>query len=107
MITADNNSANFVSPFVQACTASCKKLVAKLQDTKKRILAEFRWKSLNDARMLELALNEAEALAYETDFPLLVFPVLAREKVEAVSAWNRHQQRVRRSTFNSMAARAA
>jgi len=46
--------------------------------------------------LLELALNEAEALAAQTGYPHLVFPVLAAEKVRSVAAWDARQQRVRR-----------
>jgi hypothetical protein len=42
--------------------------------------------------MLRLALNEAEALAWQTLYPHLVFPDLAAEKVRGVAAWNSRQQ---------------
>jgi hypothetical protein len=35
-------------------------------------------------------LNEAEALAWETEYPQLVFPALAEEKIEAISSWYSH-----------------
>jgi len=54
--------------------------------------------------MLHLALNEAEALAGETGFPLLVFPELAREKAESVAAWGRRQQAVRQTPVLALAA---
>jgi hypothetical protein len=54
--------------------------------------------------MLQLALNEAEGLARQTDFPLLVFPTLAREKAEAISAWKVRQQRMRGQLLQSFAA---
>ncbi len=44
-----------------------------------------------DARLLHLALNEAEALAWQTDFPYLVFPLLAAEKTQAALAWHSRQ----------------
>ena len=53
--------------------------------------------------MVQLALNEAEALAHQTGFPFLVFPALAREKVEAVAAWNRHQWMVRHAVLRRAA----
>jgi hypothetical protein len=49
-------------------------------------------------RLLRLALNEAEAAAWETMYPHLVFPALASEKAQAVAAWNAHQQSVWRSS---------
>jgi hypothetical protein len=33
-------------------------------------------------------------LAWQTEFPHLVFPALAAEKVHAVADWNRHQRSV-------------
>jgi hypothetical protein len=37
-----------------------------------------------------VALNEAEALAWETEYPQLVFPTLAEEKIAAISSWYGH-----------------
>ena len=47
--------------------------------------------------LLRLALNEAEALAWSTEVPQLVFPLLAREKAEFALAWHRRQRAVRRA----------
>ncbi len=44
--------------------------------------------------MLRLALNEAEALAWLTAFPYLLFPILAEEKVRAFKQWAAHQQEI-------------
>lgn len=49
-------------------------------------------------QLAELALREAEALAFQTNIPLLVFPVLAAEKVRAVRRWQRRQDFLRRPT---------
>lgn len=49
-------------------------------------------------QLLRLALNEAEALAWQTAYPHLVFPVLATEKLQALAAWNATQQTVRRAS---------
>jgi hypothetical protein len=46
----------------------------------------------------ELALREAEEIASRTAVPLLVFPVLAEEKLRAVRRWQRRQDHLRRST---------
>ncbi len=48
-------------------------------------------------RVFRLALNEAEALAWETEFPHLVFPALALEKIRDVGKWHRRQTSIRRS----------
>lgn len=95
------NSRN-VYPILQACSLSCRKLIEKVQRIKRGLLSEFR--PYGRGQMFQLALNEAEALAQETGFPQLVFPTLAREKVESVAAWSRRQQAVRRATWARVAA---
>lgn len=47
-------------------------------------------------RLLHLALNEAEALAWQTQFPELVFPTLAEEKARELLQWNERQRHIRR-----------
>jgi hypothetical protein len=47
-------------------------------------------------RVLRLALNEAEALAMQTEFPALLFPTLATEKAETLERWIRRQSKIRR-----------
>ena len=53
-------------------------------------------------RLLELAMNEAEALAWETGVPNLVFLTLAEEKLDALNAWLARQEslRVRGAQFS-------
>ena len=69
---------------------SCRKILAQLQNVKAQIVAEFRGQLGGHQRLLELAVNEAEALAWQTDFPELLFPTLAAEKASAVtgSLWS-------------------
>jgi hypothetical protein len=45
--------------------------------------------------LLHLALNEAEALAWQTGFPALVFPELALEKANRVAEWHERQRSMR------------
>ena len=47
--------------------------------------------------LLRLVLNEAEAAAWQTAYPDLVFPMLATEKVQAVIAWDAKRQALRRA----------
>lgn len=58
---------------------------------------EFAWLQERQPRVLQLALNEAEAIAWESAFPHLVFPLLAVEKVHAVAAWHTRQESIRRA----------
>ncbi|HMO66022.1 MAG TPA: hypothetical protein PKE47_12510 [Verrucomicrobiota bacterium] len=69
--------------------------VPDLRPVKEVLLAEFAPRFPGARHALRLALNEAEALAAQTPFPHLVFPVLAREKAEALAAWRRRQGALR------------
>jgi len=78
------------------CVGTCRKLIAQIRKTKVAIFTEFIETRETHQRLLLLALNEAEALAWQTGFPQLVFPTLAREKAEAVAAWEKHQRSINR-----------
>jgi hypothetical protein len=78
--------------FAHICLESCRKLLARLENAKANVMAEFSGSLQNHQHVLHLALNEAEALAWQTDFPELVFPALAHEKAEAVKVWHDRQQ---------------
>jgi len=75
--------------------ASCRTVPAQIERTKSAILAEYRELLESHQRLLHLALNEAEALAWQTDYPHFVFPVLAAEKAQALVAWHARQQSMR------------
>src|SRR6185295_510665 len=78
--------------FAKACLASCRKLLARVEETKTAIMTEFREAVGEDQRLLQLALNEAEGLAWQTEYPHLLFPALATEKAQAAVAWHARQQ---------------
>ena len=52
----------------------------------------------NPPKLIRLALTEAEALAAQTGYPHLVFPLLAEEKVQQVTRWQERQQAVWKQT---------
>src|SRR6185503_266055 len=79
------------------CLTSCRKLVAQIENTKDGILAQFREKVEAHEHLLRLALNEAEAIAWETEFPHLVFPMLAMEKAQSVATWFARQRSMNRA----------
>ena len=81
----------------QGRLARCEKVIAQMAKTKEIILDEFRQSLALPERMLRLALNEAEAVAWQTAIPHLVFPTLAAEKLQAVAKWNITQQALRRT----------
>src|SRR5688572_28242259 len=76
--------------FLQAANAALATVREKLEREFDLLLERY-------PRVFRLALNEAEALAWETEFPHLVFPALALEKVHDVAKWHRRQTSIRRS----------
>jgi len=87
-----------------ACLASCQKVLARIKKAKEVIFAESHAALGTHEHLLRLALNEAEALAWQTAYPHLVFPDLATEKVRAVIAWESRQARQRSTPTTSLAA---
>jgi len=81
-----------------ACKALCRKIRAQITSVKEAIFAESSRAFSAPERLVRLALNEAEAAAFQTEYPHLVFPALATEKVRAVAAWNVRQQVVRQGS---------
>jgi hypothetical protein len=67
-----------------------------LAQIKAAIFDESRAALKAEERLLRLALNEAEAVAWQTRYPHLFFPVLATEKVQSLTAWAAHQRAVRK-----------
>ena len=49
-------------------------------------------------RIVHLTLNEAEAIAWDSGFPHLIFPLLAEEKLSKAAAWVNRQRVVREDT---------
>ena len=64
---------------------------------KELVLNEYAHLAEENLRVLRLALNEAEALAWQTDFPHLFFPALATEKAQTAVTWHQRQRAVRRA----------
>jgi len=81
--------------FGKACMVSCQKILAQISTAKDAIFAEARENLKSQERLLRLALNEAEAVAWQTTYPHLVFPDLAMEKVQAISNWDARQRSLR------------
>ncbi len=77
------------------CVDCYRKVLAQIEDVKEQVVAEFRDRLDENKRVLDLALNEAEALAWETGFPQLLFPTLATEKASAITNWHQRQQHLR------------
>ena len=76
---------------------ACRKVFGQVARVKEAIFAESSPALQSQERLLRLALNEAEAAARQTPYPDLFFPALAMEKVQAVIAWNRRQESMKRT----------
>lgn len=72
-----------------------------LRSARSQIERDFSDLQRQNPRLLRLALNEAEALAWEIELPHLVYPVLAEEKARALFNW-RLRQRVIRTNGTSL-----
>jgi len=84
--------------FGKACAASCQKVLTQISAAKAAIFTESHQVLREQEHLLRLALNEAEAVAGQTLYPQLLFPALAREKVQALITWEARQQAVRRAS---------
>lgn len=68
-----------------------------IAEVKQLVLHEYGDKAGGHSHILRLALNEAEAVAWQSGFPQLFFPVLAAEKAKAAVSWHRRQHALRRN----------
>ncbi len=93
----DHENADAETRFRYIRLASCQKFLAPVARVKEAIFTESFKALKTQQHLLRLVLNEAEAVAWQTRYPHLVFPALALEKIQAVVAWDAHQQSVRRT----------
>lgn len=84
----------------ERCVQSCKRLLVGIKQTRSRITNEFHETYETHGQLVQLALNEAEALAWQTAYPHLLFPALAVEKVQAVATWQNRQRAMHRGRLN-------
>jgi hypothetical protein len=93
-----NINENFATgqTLANRCFQSCKKLVSRIERAKNHILNEFHATRKSQENLFKQAVSEAEALAWQTDYPHLFFPALAVEKIQRVAAWQTRQQSLHR-----------
>ena len=96
MKTIPENQPQFAANVIDVCLNACRKLKAQIRNTKEIIIDEFQRTRGAHEHLVRLALNEAEALAWQSGFPQLVFPELALEKAEAVARWQARQGQMQR-----------
>jgi hypothetical protein len=87
MNTRQSKSKNVVKTVSNGLLASGRKLIAGIEQAKWHLTADLGKAFQLPERLFRVAVNEAEALAWQTEYPHLVFPALAAEKVLAASAW--------------------
>ena len=75
---------------------SCRELLRQIGEVRRSLWRDFGGALEAQRHLLHLALNEAEALAWLTPFPHLLFPVLAEEKATALKHWTARQRAVQR-----------
>jgi hypothetical protein len=92
MNTTNENSDSAKQTFTDRCRQSYQVLLAEIEQAKNMIVNDFHETLDTHGNLFRLALNEAEALAWQTDYPHLFYPTLAMERVQAVIAWRRRQQ---------------
>ncbi len=68
-----NNEAG-MGTFKNSCRASCRKILARITAAREMIFSESRQTFRVHEHLLRLALNEAEAVAWQTVYPHLIFP---------------------------------
>jgi hypothetical protein len=78
--------------FSKASLKCCKQILAQIRNVREAILAEARETVKIQEHRLRLAVNEAEALAWQTLYPQLVFPTLATEKIRGATAWENRRR---------------
>jgi hypothetical protein len=76
----------------------CQKLLQQLKQAKNNLVAEYHSLFERQEKLLTLALVEADALAWQTDYPHLVFPQLAMEKVQRAVDWRERQEMLLQQT---------
>jgi hypothetical protein len=77
--------------FRAAGTAVHQKIVRFLDSVKRRVFGEYRAALGFNESLLRLAISEAEAIAWQTGYPHLVFPQLAVEKAQDAVRWQFRQ----------------
>lgn len=91
-----NEGREGIRLFRSAGGVCCRKIRAEIARVKATVFAEVGRVFPAPERLVRLALNEAEAAAWQTKYPCLFFPDLAAEKIRALAVWNARQQSVRR-----------
>ena len=82
----------------ETCLAVGEKIGRQIRQAKENVLAEFKDAFKTREPLLQRAVAEADALARQTDYPHLLFPLLAAEKIQSAANWQTRQQFLLRGT---------
>jgi hypothetical protein len=77
------------------CARTYNKIASLISRSRALIVEQFRELAADHQHALRLVLNEAEALAWQSEFPHLLFQDLAEEKARGFSDWLEHQRVLR------------
>jgi hypothetical protein len=83
------------SYLAHACPSCYEAITSRIQQVRTSLLRRFQPQVTGDHRLVQLTLNEAEALAWQTGVPDLVFPTLAEEKLRRLRLWSARQRAIR------------
>jgi hypothetical protein len=78
-----------------SCVHCYQRMLSRLAAVRARVERDFARTMAGYEQLIKGAMNEAEALAWQTSYPHLVFPELAEEKAAAARQWAAHQWAVR------------
>jgi hypothetical protein len=92
----NNDSINVGFTNSEAAVVAVKRLDS-IDRVKSEVFAEFQSVLGANGQLLRLALIEADALARQTDYPELFFPLLATEKARNAARWQFRQRFLLRS----------
>jgi hypothetical protein len=98
------NESRIAKSALRACVNGCRSIRDGIEHIKAKIHQQHAEMFRGQERLLQLALNEAEALAWQTDFPHLFFPELALEKAAAAVSWQQRQRGIHRLNETAFAA---
>jgi len=93
---ANKNNLTNTKAFTAACRGACEKIAKQITQAKDNLVAEFKGAFQNQELTLRFAIAEANAIARQTEYPHLIFPLLATEKLQAAVQRQSRQQYVLR-----------
>jgi hypothetical protein len=78
------------------CTEACRTAARKIRQFEEQLAARLAVETEGGVsqQLVQQAMNEAEALAWTTQYPLLFLPELAEEKIRGARQWASRQQEI-------------